>query len=105
MRGISELALTAIRDHDWPGNGRELRSRILRAMDVATGDWVYPADVFPELNQEDLEVQSLSEARDFAERRQIIKALDRTGGQIAEAALLLKVSRTTLWEKMQKLGL
>lgn len=105
MRGLSELALTAIRDHDWPGNGRELRSRLLRAMDVATGDWVYPADVFPELNQEHLEVQSLSEARDVAERRQIIKALERTGGQIAETARLLKVSRTTLWEKMQKLGL
>ena len=105
MRGISELALTAIRDHDWPGNGRELRSRLLRAMDVATGDWVYPAEVFPELNQEHIELETLSEARDLAERRQIIKALDRTGGQIAEAARLLKVSRTTLWEKMQKLGL
>lgn len=105
MRGISELALAAIRDHDWPGNGRELRSRLLRAIDVATGDWVFPADVFPELNQEDPEVQTLSEARDMAERRQIIRALERTGGQIAEAARLLKVSRTTLWEKMQKLGL
>ena len=105
LRGISELAVTAIRDHDWPGNGRELRSRLLRAMDVATGNWVYPADIFPELNQEDLEVQSLSDARDVAERRQIIKTLERTGGQIAEAARLLKVSRTTLWEKMQKLGL
>ncbi len=105
MRGISELALTAIRDHEWPGNGRELRSRLLRAIDVATGDWIYPADVFPELNQEDMEVQSLSEARGVAERRQIIKALEHTGGQIAEAARLLKVSRTTLWEKMQKLGL
>ncbi len=105
MRGISDLALTAIRDHEWRGNGRELRARLLRAMDVATGDWVYPADVFPELNQEDLEVQSLSEARDVAERRQIIKALERTGGRVAEAARLLKVSRTTLWDKMQKLGL
>lgn len=105
LRGISELAVTAIRDHDWPGNGRELRSRLLRAMDVATEDWVYPADVFPELNQEDLEIQSLSDARDVAERRQIMKALERTGGQVAEAARLLKVSRTTLWEKMQKLGL
>jgi len=105
MRGISSLALAAIRDHDWPGNGREVRSRILRAMDVATGAWIYPADVFPELTEEDLEVQPLSEARDRAERRQIITALERTGGQIAEAARLLKVSRTTLWEKMQKLGL
>lgn len=105
MRGISELAMTAIRDHDWPGNGRELRSRLLRALDVAAGDWVYPADIFPELTQEDLELRPLSEAREIAERRQIIKALERTGGQVAEAARLLKVSRTTLWEKMQKLGL
>ena len=105
MRGISVLAMTAIRDHDWPGNGRELRSRLLRALDVATGEWVYPADIFPELNQEDVDVRPLSEARDIAERRQIMKALERTGGQVAEAARLLKVSRTTLWEKMQKLGL
>lgn len=105
MRGISDLALAAIRDHEWPGNGRELRSRLLRAMDVASGDWVFPADVFPELNQGDRDVQSLSEARAVAERRQIIKALERTDGQVAEAARLLKVSRTTLWEKMQKLGL
>lgn len=105
LRGLSELALSAIRDHDWPGNGRELRSRLLRAMDVAGSEWIYPADVFPELNQNLSEIQSLSEARDLAERRQIIKALAGTGGQIAEAARLLKVSRTTLWEKMQKLGL
>lgn len=105
MRGISDLAMTAIRDHDWPGNGRELRSRLLRAMDVATGDWIFPADFFPELNEEERDVQPLSEARAVAERRQIIKALERTGGQLAEAAKLLKVSRTTLWDKMQKLDL
>src|SRR5690606_25006688 len=64
MRGVSDLALSAIRDHGWPGNGRELRSRLLRAMDVATTDWIFPADIFPELNQRDAEVQSLSEARD-----------------------------------------
>ena len=104
LRGISELALVAIRDHDWPGNGRELRSRLLRAIDVGTSEWILPADIFPELNQTDTEIESLSDAREAAERRQIIVALERTGGQIAEAARLLKVSRTTLWEKMQKLG-
>jgi DNA-binding NtrC family response regulator len=105
LRGLSENTLAVIRDHDWPGNGRELRSRLLRAMEVASGEWIHPADVFPELNQEDMGVQSLSEARDAAERRQIIRALERTDGQVTEAARLLKVSRTTLWEKMQKLGL
>ncbi len=105
LRGLSDLAMSAIRNHDWPGNGRELRSRLLRAMDVASGEWIFPADLFPELHQEGPELEPLSEARDHAERRQIVKALERTGGQIAEAARLLKVSRTTLWEKMQKLDL
>ena len=40
-----------------------------------------------------------------AEKAQIMAALDRTQGQVGEAARLLRVSRTTLWEKMQKLGL
>ena len=42
---------------------------------------------------------------DAAERTQIIAALERTGGKVNEAARLLNVSRTTLWEKMQRLGL
>jgi DNA-binding NtrC family response regulator len=43
--------------------------------------------------------------RDDAERRHITAVLERTGGQIKKAADLLGVSRTTLWEKMRKLGL
>lgn len=105
LRGLSDLAMAAIRDHDWPGNGREVRSRLLRAMDAAEGDWIFPTDLFPEMTEGDREVSTLSEARAMAERRQIIKALERTGGHVAEAARLLKVSRTTLWEKMQKLGI
>ena len=50
-------------------------------------------------------VRPLAEVRDAAERAQIVAALERTQGQVAEAAKLLQVSRTTLWEKMQKLGL
>ena len=105
MRGISALAEAAVRSHDWPDNGRELRSRLMQAVGSATGEWLFPADLFPERQAEGAGMQSLSEARDVAERVQIVAALGRTGGQVAEAARLLKVSRTTLWEKMQKLGL
>lgn len=105
LKGLSDLAVAAIRDHDWSGNGREVRSRLLRALDAAKGEWIFPADIFPELNQGDAEVHTLADARDRAERRQIIRAIEQTGGQIAEAARVLNVSRTTLWEKMQKLGI
>ncbi|MDH3262663.1 MAG: response regulator [Paracoccaceae bacterium] len=105
LKGLSALAEGAIRDHDWPGNGRELRARIARAVDTAEGEWIFPSALFPELGDESRSIEPLSEARDAAERRQILKALSQTGGQMAEAARLLRVSRTTLWEKMQKLGL
>jgi DNA-binding NtrC family response regulator len=104
LRGFSPAAEAAIRAWPWPANGREVRSRLIRALDHAQGDWLQPGEIFPEQSLAS-QVVPLSEARDAAERAQIAAALARTNGQIAEAAKLLHVSRTTLWEKMQKLGL
>jgi DNA-binding NtrC family response regulator len=101
LSGIAATAEEAIRSHDWPGNGREVRARLMRAVEAATGEMVLTSDVFPERAAGAL-MRSLSEVRDAAERAQIVAALDRTGGQVGEAAKLLRVSRTTLWEKMQK---
>jgi len=104
LAGLAASAEEAIRLHDWPGNGRELRARLMRAVEAAEGDLVLTSDLFPE-RAGDEAMRSLAEVRDSAERAQIISALERTGGQVGEAARLLRVSRTTLWEKMQKLGL
>lgn len=105
LKGVSALTEDAVRAHDWPGEGRELRRRVARGVSAAQGGLLFPADVFPErlaAAPEDAFL-SLAEARDAAERAQIRAALERTGGHAGEAARLLKVSRTTLWEKMQKL--
>jgi DNA-binding NtrC family response regulator len=104
LSGLAATAEEAILSHDWPGNGRELRARLMRAVEAATGDLVLTSDLFPE-HAANAPLRSLAEVRDSAERAQIIAALDRSGGQVGEAAKLLRVSRTTLWEKMQKLGL
>lgn len=104
FRGFAPPAEAAIRAWAWPGNGREIRSRILRALDLGKGDWLQPGDLFPDASTHP-QVLPLAEARDAAERSQIATALAHTNGQIAEAAKLLQVSRTTLWEKMQKFGL
>jgi DNA-binding NtrC family response regulator len=104
LAGIAASAEEALRGHDWPGNGRELRARLLRAVEAATGDMVLTSDLFPE-RAGGGGLRSLAEVRDAAERAQIVAALERTGGHVGEAARLLRVSRTTLWEKMQRLGL
>jgi DNA-binding NtrC family response regulator len=104
LTGIAATAEDAIRAHGWPGNGREVRARLLRAVEAAEGAMVTTADLFPD-RAADEAMRPLTEVRDAAERAQIVAALARTRGQIGEAARLLRVSRTTLWEKMQKLGL
>jgi len=105
LKGLSELSIAVLREHDWPGNGREVRARLVRALGSAQGDWVFPVDLFPELSEAPDAFETLAETRDAAERRQILRALELTDGQMIEAARLLGVSRTTLWEKMQKHGL
>lgn len=109
LRGISSLAAEAAICHPWPGNVRELRNRVERAVALADGDWITPADLFPEqqssVGELSSSVASLATARNAAERREIVRALDATRGQIGDAARLLSVSRTTLWEKMRRFGL
>ena len=104
LLGLAASTEDAIRAHDWPGNGRELRARLKRAVEQAEGPKVLPSDLFPEQSGMD-GFRPLAIVRDAAERAQIVAALERTHGQVSEAARLLQVSRTTLWEKMQKLGL
>ncbi|WP_417809655.1 sigma-54-dependent transcriptional regulator [Thioclava sp.] len=105
LHGIGRLSEEAVRAHDWPGGGRELRSRLARGIETASGDLLQPSDLFPERITQGDRIMTLAEARQSAEKKQIIEALERTNGQIGQAAKTLKVSRTTLWEKMQKLGI
>ena len=107
LKGVSSLAEEAALAHDWPGNVRELRNRVERAVALAQGAWLMPGDLFPEVGRPQEgkadEIATLSEVREAAERRQIMRALQATDGQVMKAAELLAVSRTTLWEKMRRL--
>jgi DNA-binding NtrC family response regulator len=106
LRGLSSLAEEAALAHPWPGNVREMRNRLERAVALGAGEWLMPGDLFPDarrqVNDVSERVQPLSAARDAAEKREIERALRETGGQIAEAAKLLGVSRTTLWDRMRR---
>jgi two-component system response regulator HydG len=64
-----------------------------------------PGDIFPDRPgaQSQLGFLPLADVRDAAERRQIERALEQTGGQVIKAAELLGIGRSTLWEKMTRL--
>jgi DNA-binding NtrC family response regulator len=108
VRSISPLTEQAAIEHPWPGNAREVRNRMERALLMASGPCLLPSDLFPELGtapSDPVQIASLRAARDEAERRQIERAIRETGGQLAETARILDVSRTTLWEKMKRYGI
>lgn len=102
-------ARAALCEHRWPGNIRELRNRLERAIGLADGSAQLSAQaLFPEqslLTSPPNRIASLAEARERAERLQIEEALRQTEGELGKAANLLGVSRTTLWDKMRRLGI
>jgi two-component system response regulator HydG len=106
---ISAAALSALGDYAWPGNIRELRHVIERALDAADG-----ADIRLEhLSAEVLEAPALGGERaaaarptlDEVERRYIAATLRHARGNQTEAARLLGISRKALWEKRKRYGL
>jgi len=104
---LSVAAMSALCEYDWPGNIRELRNRLARAVTVTAGapqiqaGAIFPQEVLAE--SPDKRVASLAEVRARAERLHIEQAIRDCDGEIAKAAGLLGISRTTLWEKMRKL--
>ena len=98
-------ALRALSLHSWPGNVRELQNRVQRAVIMADGKRVTARDLELTDTLIALPPQTLKEARESVEREMIQDALRRHRGKITSAAVELGVSRPTLYELMEKLGI
>jgi DNA-binding NtrC family response regulator len=102
LKGFSKRALVAMAAHDWPGNVRELVNRIRRAMVLAEGKLIAPADLGLEETIEKHIRMPLDEARLNAERHAISESLQLSGKNVSYAAKQLRVSRMTLYRLMAK---
>jgi two-component system NtrC family response regulator len=100
-RPFSAEALTAMRAYPWPGNVRELENRIKRAVIMAQGRRITPADLDLPTTDEAPSV-SLKEARNETERRLLVEALRRYRGNISQAAKAIQISRPAFHELMAK---
>jgi two-component system NtrC family response regulator len=98
-------ALRSLQTHRWPGNVRELENRVKRAVVMADGQRVTPDDL--ELSSPLVrgERRGLREARAALEREAIQKALVGNRWNITQAAAELGISRPTLYERIEKLGI
>ena len=101
--GFNPQAVRAIQNYSWPGNVRELENRIKRAVIMAEGNRITPADL--ELGSQTMqdEYMNLKGAREALEKEMILKALSKNKDNVTRAAESLGISRPTLYELMEKL--
>jgi two-component system NtrC family response regulator len=96
-------AVRAMNNHSWPGNVRELENCVRRAVIMAEGRRLTVQDL--ELSSAAANFATLKDAREAAEREMVQRTLRKHSGKIAPAAIELGVSRPTLYELMEKLGI
>jgi DNA-binding NtrC family response regulator len=110
---VADDALSLIAAQRWPGNVRQLQNFIERLMVLAPeGDVIDAATVQKELTRAGLDAkpnegtgETLPERRKDAERAAVEEALQKAGGNRSVAARILGVSRRTLYNKLEALGL
>jgi two-component system, NtrC family, response regulator len=102
---FSTEALSAIENHPWPGNVREMENCIKRAVIMADGPLISWEDLGLSASAATEEPINLRQVREEADHKAVLKALARVDGNIAKAAELLGVSRPTFYDLMSRHGI
>ncbi|HXG47105.1 MAG TPA: PEP-CTERM-box response regulator transcription factor [Methylomirabilota bacterium] len=102
---FSDDAVRALERHPWPGNVRELENRVKRAFIMSEGRRITSSDLELSAAGGAAAARTLKEAREEVEREVIGNALRRNNGTVSRAAEELGISRPTLYELMEKLGI
>jgi DNA-binding NtrC family response regulator len=106
VSGISVPALNKLQKYQWPGNIRELRHTLERAIILAESPVLQPTDfLFPESEKEVEGLVFDTYNLDDVEKTVIRKALKKHGGNVSHAAKELGLTRTSLYRRMEKYGL
>jgi two-component system response regulator HydG len=111
VKGFVPLAMDMLINYEWPGNVRELENAIERAVILLTGEHIteqqLPLNIiekYPDLAAQqttDVKVTDGSRSLEEIEREAILETLKASGGNKAEAARRLGITRKTLHNKLK----
>jgi len=101
---LSDAARERLAGYTWPGNVRQLRALMQRlVVQTPDGRTVTPRDL--PLAESAEAPRNFSEEMESQEKSRILEALEKTHYIKADAARLLRISRTTLLGKMKRFGI
>jgi two-component system NtrC family response regulator len=109
VTNISRQAIDLLKTHKWPGNIRELRNVIERAVLTCSTSGIHLKDL-PEnlkniLDHSEKQIAKTDLDLETKQKQLIINALLKTGGNQVQAAKLLHISRNTLRYRLKKYGI
>jgi DNA-binding NtrC family response regulator len=109
VQGVTPKAEVLLESYNWPGNIRELRNVIERAIILCSGDRIHASEL-PLGGAEDWSVAPSKDSEqllslDEVESLHIQRILAATGQNLSRAAEILGVTRTTLYNKVRKYNL
>jgi DNA-binding NtrC family response regulator len=109
VTGIDPAAMNLLEACDWPGNVRQLRNAIERALIVCEGTRITPADLDAEVRGKAGTMpaanQTYQDAMQRFERSLLDNAITGADGNLSKAARQLDMKRTTLTYRVNQLGL
>lgn len=114
IEGLSSQAMPLLMGYSWPGNIRELENLVERAVLLAKGSLITPAELPSSIisgessihpSSEPGHTLSLKKASQRLEEDLIREVLKLTGGNRSRAAKILEVSRPMLLTKIKKYGI
>jgi two-component system, NtrC family, response regulator AtoC len=96
--GVSRDAMAVLMSYSFPGNIRELRNLLERALVVATGPTIHASDLHLQPNA----VGAPDGSLESIERQHIARVLAECCGNVSQAARVLDIDRVTLYNKIKK---
>ncbi len=105
VKGIAPETMNILSSYQWPGNVRELENVVQEAIALGSSEWIRPIDLpqrirysEPKLRAASSGVKPLKEI----ERENIVEALRISSGNKIEAARILGIGKSTLYDKIKK---
>jgi two-component system, NtrC family, response regulator HydG len=115
VKGFSPEVMTLFRQYDWPGNLRELKNVIKRAVLLTTGEEVgvqsIPSEMVELVRHDKAQkvkaapIYDLKLLQEAQEKEMIVKTLQEVRYNKSKAARILNIDRKTLYLKMEKYGI